>query len=140
MASPLDSYVEYTRFISNLLADRVTVESHRLSVYTTSQTVGITRGQIVFRSGHVLHVFEQIDFVTHQILKYAYEVDYKSERLWWYDPMPHPDIQRLQSTHPHHKHVSPDIKHHRVPAPGLSFTEPNLPQLIAEVEAISERM
>ena len=59
------------------------------------------------------------------------------EQLWWYDPMPHPDNQELQSTHPHHKHVLPDIKHHRIPAPGLSFTEPNLSQLIAEVEQMS---
>jgi len=32
------------------------------------------------------------------------------------------------------KHVPPDIKHHRVPAPELSFTRPNLPVLIAEIE------
>ncbi len=42
----------------------------------------------------------------------------------------------LQSldTHPHHKHIPPDIKHNRVPAPGLSFTQPNLPFLIEEIE------
>jgi hypothetical protein len=49
--------------------------------------------------------------------------------------MPHPDIPDLQITHPHHKHIPPDIKHHRIPAAGLSFTEPNLPPLIAEIEA-----
>jgi hypothetical protein len=26
------------------------------------------------------------------------------------------------------------MKHHRIPAPGLSFTDPNLPALIAEIE------
>ena len=41
---------------------------------------------------------------------------------------------RGMSAHPHHKHVRPDIKHHRVPAPGLSFQAPNLPFLIREVE------
>ncbi len=35
---------------------------------------------------------------------------------------------------PHHKHVPPDIKHHHIPAPGLSFTRPNLPFLIEEIE------
>jgi hypothetical protein len=30
--------------------------------------------------------------------------------------------------------VLPDIKHHRVPAPELSFTRPNLPFLIEEIE------
>jgi hypothetical protein len=44
----------------------------------------------------------------------------------------------LASTHPHHKHLPPDIKHHRVPAPGLSFTEPNLPFLIREIEEMLE--
>jgi len=29
--------------------------------------------------------------------------------------------------HPHHKHISPDLKHHRIPAPNLSFAQPNLP-------------
>lgn len=139
MSSPLNSYPEYTQFIYNLLADRTTVVRHTLTVYTTSQTIGITRGDILFRSGHVLRVFEQIDFVIHRILKYVYELSYQDKQVWWYDPMPHPDIQELQSTHPHHKHVLPDIKHHRIPAPGLSFTTSNLPQLIAEVEAISEQ-
>lgn len=40
----------------------------------------------------------------------------------------------LASTHPHHKHIPPDIKHNRIPAPGLSFTRPNLPFLIEEIE------
>jgi hypothetical protein len=48
--------------------------------------------------------------------------------------MPHPHIPALQSTHPHHQHVPPDIKHNRIPAPGISFTKPNLLHLIAEVE------
>ena len=43
--------------------------------------------------------------------------------------------QVVQPGHfPHHKHVPPDIKHHRVPAPDLSFTRPNLPFLIKEIE------
>lgn len=29
--------------------------------------------------------------------------------------------------------VPPDIKHHRIPAPGLSFDSPNLPMLIGEI-------
>jgi len=39
-------------------------------------------------------------------------------------------------TDPHHKHVPPDIKHRRIPAPELSFTRPNLPVLIEEVEQL----
>lgn len=50
------------------------------------------------------------------------------------ESQPHPDDEGLASTHPHHKHVSPDIKHNRIPAPGLSFSGPNLPFLIEEIE------
>ena len=51
-----------------------------------------------------------------------------------------PDGYRLNgyerpSTDPHHKRIPPDIKHHRIPAPGLNFTEPNLPFLIREMES-----
>jgi hypothetical protein len=48
--------------------------------------------------------------------------------------LPHPTDPTLASTHPHHKHIPPDIKHHRIPAPDLSFTVPNLPLLIHEIE------
>lgn len=36
----------------------------------------------------------------------------------------------------HHKHVPPDIKHNRIPAPEMSFAKPNLPVIIAEIEAM----
>jgi len=50
--------------------------------------------------------------------------------------MPHPDVPELQSTHPHHKHIPPEIKQHRIPAPEMSSTRPNLPVLIREIEAL----
>ncbi len=136
MLSGLNTYAEYSRLIFHLLADRATVESHTIAVYTVSRTLGITRGKVVFRSGHELSVFEQIDFIAHRIVRYFYQLTYEGEPLWWYDPMPHPHISELQSTHPHHKHIPPDIKRHRVPAPELSFTEPNLLCLIEQVEQI----
>ncbi len=40
----------------------------------------------------------------------------------------------IASTHPHHKHVPPDITRKRIPDPALSFTRPNLPLLIEEIE------
>ena len=39
-----------------------------------------------------------------------------------------------------YKHVPPDIKHNRIPAPGMSFIRPNLPALIQEIEALVERI
>ncbi len=67
---------------------------------------------------------------------YGYEVWQGGEKLYWYDPQPHPDNPHLQSTHPHHKHVPPDIKHNRVPAPAMRFDRPNLPAIILEVEQL----
>ena len=40
----------------------------------------------------------------------------------------------MATTHPHHKHVPPDIKHNRLPAANLSFTEPNLPLVVEEIK------
>jgi hypothetical protein len=65
---------------------------------------------------------------------YGYEVWHGEEMLFWYDPQPHPTEPALQSTHPHHKHTPPDIKHHRSPAPTMSFSRPDLPVLIKEIE------
>jgi hypothetical protein len=81
-------------------------------------------------------VSELVDFATGDILDYGYEVWQNSEKLYWYDPQPHPDDPTLASTNPHHKHIPPDIKRHRVPASELSFTKPNLPFLIQEVEQL----
>jgi hypothetical protein len=69
---------------------------------------------------------------------YGYEVWQGEEKLYGYDPQPHPHDPSLASTHPHHKHVPPDIKHNRIPAPNMSFTNPNLPTLIQEIEILIE--
>jgi hypothetical protein len=67
---------------------------------------------------------------------YGYEVGHGDEKLRWYDSQPHPNDASLQSTHPHHKHVPPAIKHNRVPAVNMSFAQPNLPAIISESEAL----
>ena len=113
-------------------------------------------GLAAFDDDCVLCVHELLDFRRGLIEEYRYEVsrcrppfvetplprasEYcrasypAKEKLYWYDSWPHPNDPGLASTHPHHKHIPPDIKHHRVPAPGLSFSEPNLPLLIEEIE------
>jgi len=40
------------------------------------------------------------------------------------------------STDSHHKHIPPNIKHNRIPAPEMSFNRPNLPVLIQEIETL----
>lgn len=65
---------------------------------------------------------------------YGYIAHAGNELQYWYDSQEHPDNPFLASTHPHHKHVPPDIKHNRIPALHLSFRISNLPFLIQEIE------
>ena len=76
----------------------------------------------------------RFDLGLPRILQYSYQLWRHGEKLYWYDSQPHPEDPALAATHPHHKHVAPDIKHNRLPAPNLSFTEANLPILIEEIE------
>ena len=93
------------------------------------------RGRLTFEQGVHLVVREQLLALPQaEINDYGYEVWREDTLLYQYDSQPHPNNPTLASTHPHHKHVPPDIKHNRIPAPGLSFTQPNLPRLIEEIE------
>jgi hypothetical protein len=80
---------------------------------------------------------EELDFAAGLITSYGYEVYRGEERLFWYDDFPHPHDPALASTFPHHKHVPPDIRRNRIPAPKMSFTQPNLPALMEEIEALA---
>ncbi len=92
-------------------------------------------GELFFRDGRRLAAYERLSWDTGviRIIGNSYEVWRGNEKLYWYDWQPHPSDPALASTHPHHKHLPPDIKHHRLPAPGLAFTAPNLPLLINEI-------
>lgn len=67
---------------------------------------------------------------------YGYELWHLATKFAWYDSQPHPNIPSLQSTHPHHKHIPPNIKRNRIPASNMSFARPNLPALIEEIETL----
>ena len=97
-------------------------------------TVSLPEGTVEFDHGIVLRVLERLDLGRRRIVHYSYEVRREGKLLYWYDPWPHPDDPTLAATYSHHKHVPPDIKHHRIPAPGISFEHPNLPFLIEEIE------
>jgi hypothetical protein len=97
-----------------------------------SSGTAILKGNVVFRSGLGLRVFELLDFVAGRISDYSYGVLWQEESVRWYDPQPHPENPDLASTFPHHRHDPPDIKHHRLPAPGINFSSPNLPTLIVD--------
>ncbi|MFQ5576588.1 MAG: DUF6516 family protein, partial [Anaerolineae bacterium] len=116
--------------------------------------VGKVMGMVFFRDKVILCVQEFLNFELQVIEGYGYEVSRShvqpaelapaqeycppsypdKDKLYWYDSFPHPNDPSLASTHPHHKHVPPNIKRNRIPAPDLTFTAPNLPFLIEEVE------
>jgi hypothetical protein len=135
--NPLKSLAGYSHFVAQLF-DRPTVERSTVTVWSESPHTGTAEGEAFFSSGIRLRMREELDFDAGLITAYGYEIYQGADRLYWYDDFPHPDDLDLAATHPHHKHISPDIKHHRVPAPEMSFVRPNLPMLIREIEELAQ--
>lgn len=127
---------DYERLIYLLADNNPAILSSTLSLYTNSASTCFVRGAVWFRNGLELRVFEYLDLSDGELLNYSYTVFRGEERVRWYDPQPHPENPELASTFPHHRHEPPDLKHNRKPAPGISFSEPNLPTLIADCLAI----
>jgi len=96
------------------------------------------QGELAFNGGYRITVKERVSFDEGPVVieDYGYELWRHAEKLAWYDSQPHPGDTALASSAPHHKHIAPNIKHNRVPAHGMSFTEPNLPALIQEIERL----
>ena len=132
----LSSIESYSQFVYSFLDHTATVRKHTIRVYPRGARIGVLEGTVEFNHSVVLRVYERLDFARQRILVYSYEVWQNQRQLYWYDPQEHPGDASLASSFPHHKHVSPDIKHHRVPAPELWFAGPNLPFLIREVEQL----
>ncbi len=136
--NPLRSLDSYSRYLAWLF-DQPGVATSTVAVWSDSPYTGIAEGEVFFVSGLRMRMREEIDFEEGIITSYGYEVYRGDERLYWYDDFPHPNDPTLASTMPHHKHVPPDIKHHRIPAPGISFDRPNLPLLLREIEEVGSR-
>ena len=130
----LSSIESYSLAIYTFLDIATAVRGHTIRIYPRGATVGVMEGKVEFDRGVVLRVYERLDFARQRIAAYSYEVWQGQHQLYWYDPWEHPDDASLASSFPHHKHVPPNIKRHRIPALDLSFTRANLPFLIREVE------
>lgn len=133
--NPLSSVAAYSQFLAIAL-DRPGIIRSTITVWPTSRYTGIVEGELFFAGGLRLRMREEIDFADQIISAYGYEVYQGNEKLYWYDDYPHPNDPTLASTHPHHKHIPPNIKRNRIPAPGLSYTAPNLPQIIEETGSL----
>jgi hypothetical protein len=125
---------EYEQLIYTLPDRYPSVRQSTLVVVRSGPAFAELTGVVEFEGEITLTVWEDLNFARGVIQGYSYAVDQHGERLYWYDPQPHPNEPTLSSTFPHHKHVPPDIKRHRIPAPNIHFEHPNLPILIEEIE------
>ena len=134
--NPFQSLRDYETFIYTLPQSFPQIIRSTLVIARRGRLFAELSGEIILASGHRLVVYERLTWDTGPLSLegYSYEVWRGSEKLYWYDSQPHPNDPTLAATDPHHKHLPLDIKNHRVPAPGLSFTLPNLPFLIAEID------
>ncbi|RLT45498.1 MAG: hypothetical protein DWI57_00420 [Chloroflexi bacterium] len=136
--TPFQSLRDYEIFIYTLPLQFTSIQRSTLTVARRGRLYAELSGELTFAGGVRLTVYERLswDTGTLTIEGYSYEAWRGSDKLYWYDSQPHPHVPILASTDPHHKHVPPDIKHNRIPAPGLTFSAPNLLFLIREVESL----
>ena len=136
VVNPFQSLAEYEEFVYTLQSGSPSIVGSTLVVARRGSGVATLTGELLFANGYRLNVYEILtwDMGPVVIQRYSYEGWRGSDKLYWYDPQPHPNDPSLASTAPHHRHIQPDIKRNRIPARGLSFDQPNLPFLIDEIE------
>ena len=127
MLNTLDTYAE---LIYSLPQKYSAIKFVKAKIFTKGPDVGEASGLIGFDNGIELKFSEHIDFKSVKIYDYSYQIKRNEYVYCYYDSQPHPEVA---STFPHHKHVHPDIKNNRKPAPGISFDKPNLPFLVEEI-------
>jgi len=142
MSNPLRTSEDYELFIYTLAEQFPSIRRSTMRFIRRGTTLARVIGELYFENNVRLIVRQRIvyDRLPAVIDEYGYEVWRGEKKLYWYDSQPHPTDPTLQHTHPHHKHVPPDIKHNRIPAPEMSFTQPNLPVLIGEIEGFLEKL
>lgn len=128
-----ESSSDYSSFLFSLEDKFQEIRNSRINFYSIEPDLFLAKGVIEFNSEIKLTFHEVINFSKQRIIRYAYEVYRKRQLLYFYDPQEHPEDSTLASTFPHHKHVPPNIKRNRQPAPGISFIKPNLQVLIQEI-------
>lgn len=135
--NPLQSLPEYEQFVYTLQRRYSSIRRSTLTIIRRGRAVARLKGELEIGDCRLV-IREKLSFADEpgQIINYGYEVWRGNKKLYWYDPQAHPNDPALAATYPHHKHIPPDIKHHRIPAPEFSFTQPNLPFLIREVEQL----
>ncbi|MGE0087421.1 MAG: DUF6516 family protein [Desulfococcaceae bacterium] len=142
MMNHLRTPEDYELFLYTLSDHFPSVCRSTLTFVRKGISLGRVAGELFFEHGIRLAVRERILWqrLPAVIDWYGYEIWHEKEKLYWYDSQPHPDDHTLRSTDPHHKHIPPDMKHNRIPAPNMRFTGENFTFLIREIENLIEKM
>jgi len=129
---------DYELFLYTLAEQFPAINSSTVVFIRRGATLARVMGELRFEGNIRLVIRERILYQRLPLVLdwYGYEVWHGQEKLYWYDSQPHPNNPELADNHPHHKHIPPNIKHNRIPAPNMSFTSPNLPALIEEIETL----
>jgi hypothetical protein len=133
MSAPLEDIAGYSAFVYALRERYPFVILSTLTLAPIGATLAKLEGRIECQGQIHIEVWELVDFVSHRIRNYSYEVYHGGEKVCWYDAWEHPEIPALASTFPHHKHLPPDLRNNRVPAPGIQFDAPNLGVVLEDV-------
>lgn len=133
MSSPFSDIKSYSAFVYTLQERHPFVTTSTLALASVGAALGKLQGHVDCGSDIHLEVFELVDFAVGRIRTYSDEVYRAAEKLCWYDAWEHPEDASLSATFPHHKHLLPNLRDHRVPAPGISFGSPNLDVVLADI-------
>ena len=138
MSHPFRTPDDYELYLYSLAESFPSIKRSTITFIRRGSSLAKVTGELFFNNDIRLVIRERILYDRLPIVLdwYGYEVYKGQEKVYWYYSQPHPNDESLQSTHPHHKHIHPDIKHNRIPAPNMSFEQPNLPPLISEIELL----
>ena len=138
MNNPLRTPEDYELFLYTVIEKFPSIRYSTLIFIRKASSLARVTGELFFDQEIRLVVRERVLYNRLPVVIdwYGYEVWQGNKKLYWYDSQPHPNDLKLQSTHPHHKHIPPNIKNNRIPAPEMSFIQPNLTKLIQEIEEI----
>ncbi|MBT9149251.1 MAG: hypothetical protein DDT28_00673 [Dehalococcoidia bacterium] len=134
--NPFQSLRDYEEFVYTLRQQFPSIQGSALVIVQRGKRMATLQGEITFAQGYRITLKERLSLDEGPVVieDYGYEFWHKGDKVTWYDAQPHPDEPILTKSYPHHQHVPCDMKHHRIPAPKMSFTQPNLPALIREIE------
>ncbi len=139
--NPFQSLRDYEEFVYTLQQSFPLIKSSSLVVVQRGKRVAILQGELSFAYGYRIVIRERLSYDDAVVIEdYGYELWHNVEKIAWYDSQPHPNDTSLASSHPHHKHIPPNIKRNRIPAPQMSFTQPNLLALIQEIDDLIKEL